>query len=254
MTIINRVFQRFVQVPREFQALAFLRVVSGIFFLYLGLAKFNNPHMADVLTLSVRTWAEHHPQPVYQAFLETVVLPNAVFFTRLVTFSELFIGLSYILGGWVRYGSLLGLLLNTNFLLATQHMGIDALGINLAFLAIHITLSWGQSGFYYGIDSLLSPGHVVGKKALTARHLKASGKSKAKLRQRSAAHAPVAKSAKSGKIREKAQRDIRAALSHVKTAPATLPPAESKAKQAPPPKVEPDKPSSISPKIRDLRD
>jgi uncharacterized membrane protein YphA (DoxX/SURF4 family) len=250
MTIINRVFQRFVQVHREFQALAFLRVVSGLFFLYLGLAKFNNPHMTDVLTLSVRTWAEHHPQPVYQAFLETVVLPNAVFFTRLVTFSELFIGLSYILGGWVRYSSLLGLLLNTNFLLATQHMGIDALGINLAFLAIHITLSWGQSGFYYGIDSLLSPVRGVGKKALTARHLKTSGKSKAKLRQGSAVHAPVAKSSKSGKVREKAQRDIRAALSHVKTAPA----AEPKAKQAPPLKVEPETQSSISPKIRDLRD
>jgi len=253
MTIINRVFQRFVQVPREFQALAFLRVATGFFFLYLGLAKFNNPHMADVLALSVRTWAEHHPQPVYQAFLETVVLPNAMFFTRLVTFSELFIGLSYIWGGWIRYSSLLGLLLNTNFLLATQHMGIDALGINLAFLAIHITLSWGQSGFYYGLDSLLSRGRIPGKK-VSARQLKTSGKSTTKLRQRSTAHTSVAKSAKSGKVREKAQRDIRAALSHVKTVPAAPLPTEPKAKQAPPQKVEPEKPSIISPKIRDLRD
>jgi len=252
MTILNRVFQRFLQVPQEFQALAFLRVASGVFFLYLGLAKFNNPHMADVLTLSVRTWAEHHPQPVYQAFLETVVLPNAVFFTRLVTFSELFIGITYILGAWIRYSSLLGLLLNTNFLLATQHMGIDALGINLAFLAIHITLNWGKSGFCYGLDSLLSPGHRISKKGLTARHLKAPGKGKTKLRQRSAV--PVAKSSRPGKRRDKAQRDIQAAVSQVKANPVAPPSPESKAKQAPPPKVEPEKPSMISPKIRDLRD
>ena len=141
--------------PRERQALAFLRMAAGLFFLYFGLQKFNNPEFPVLMATAVKGWAATHPQAIYQAFLETVVLPNSLFFARLVTWGELAIGVSYLSGALIRYSAPAAMFLNVNILLATQHTGVAALGLNLAFLGIHFTIWWARAGFCYGLDSLL---------------------------------------------------------------------------------------------------
>jgi uncharacterized membrane protein YphA (DoxX/SURF4 family) len=254
-SILRPLWQRLSRGHRERQALALLRIVTGLFFLYFGLMKFNNPRMPAILALSVRTWAEHHPQPVYQAFLETVILPNAIFFTRLVTYSELFIGLSYITGALIRYSSVLGLFLNLNFLLATQHMGADALGINLAFLSIHATLGWSRSGACYGLDGWLNRNKVNGSVKASPKRVKAkSGKNALATPSRSAENTRT-RSRKKAIAKATEQATIQAAVS--KPAPKTVAPIVAESVSSPSPLSSPQEaslPSVMSSRIRDLRD
>jgi uncharacterized membrane protein YphA (DoxX/SURF4 family) len=260
---IRPFWRRLAGAPRERQAMAFLRIATGVFFLYVGLQKLNNPDFPALMADAVRTWINGHPQPVYQAFLETVILPNNAFFAQFVTWAELLIAASYLTGAFVRYSAILALALNINFLLATQHTGADALGINLAFLGIHATMLWAQAGRCYGLDTILSP--WLSRKNKKAAAVSGRARKPGTRRLKSTGSASGGKTLRALPGGEKrpatiknlvGKKNLNAAVEQaVKNAKAA--PEKAQEKQVaprPPLKKEREDPPLISPRIRDLRD
>jgi uncharacterized membrane protein YphA (DoxX/SURF4 family) len=152
-------------------ALLLLRLSMGVYFLMAGQQKYETPHFDMVMAGMLDHWASTNPLFWYKDILEVIILPNAGFFAALVTWSELLIGASLILGLLVQLSLPLALFLNINFLLATQHTGPAALGINLAFLAVTVALYWSQAGQYFGLDQLIfkSQGGLFSRRAAHAR-------------------------------------------------------------------------------------
>lgn len=137
---------------REQQALALLRIAAGLFFLYEGYQKLINPHFADALGATLRHWASSNPFPLYQQFLSHVAIPYASIFAKLVLYGEIAVGLSFISGFLVQISAPAAILMNANYLLASQHTGPASLGVNLAFIFISVALFWGRAGQHYGLD------------------------------------------------------------------------------------------------------
>lgn len=244
--------------------MAFLRIATGLFFLYVGLQKLNNPDFPALMADALRTWVNGHPQPVYQAFLETVILPNNAFFAQFVTWAELLIAASYVTGAFVRYSAILALILNINFLLATQHTGADALGINLAFLGIHATMLWAQAGRCYGLDTILSP--WLSRKSKKAAAVSGRTRKPGTRRLKSTGSTQGGKTLRALPGVEKRPATIKNLVGNknmnsvveqaVKNAKAAPDKAEEKPSVPRPPlkKTEREDPPLISPRIRDLRD
>lgn len=174
----GKLWQRVSHGPRDQQALAFLRVTTGLFFLYAGNQKLSTPHFETVLGGILKTWAAGNPFPLYKQFLEHVALPHIHHISLLVTDGEMAVGLSYILGLLVPFSAPAAVFMNINFLLAAQHTDPSILTINLVFVIISLTLFWARAGRHYGLDALIAskpggspkPSFGKGSKKLKATH------------------------------------------------------------------------------------
>ncbi len=95
-----------------------------------------------------------HPavQDWYASWLKTFVQPYPEFWSYLITFGELAVGLGLIVGCLTGIAAFFGLVMNFNFLLA----GSVSTNPILGFLAIFLVLAWRIAG-YYGIDRYLLP-------------------------------------------------------------------------------------------------
>ncbi len=95
-----------------------------------------------------------HPdvQGWYGVFLQSVVLPHASFWSHLVTYGEILVGVALILGAFTGIAAFFGLFMNLNFLMA------GAVSINpiLFSLSILLVLAWKVAG-YIGLDRYLLP-------------------------------------------------------------------------------------------------
>jgi uncharacterized membrane protein YphA (DoxX/SURF4 family) len=138
--------------PREQQALAFLRIATGLFFLNAGHQKLTDPGFASHLGETLRQWAAENPFVPYRQFLELAAAPHADIFAQLVTYGEIGAGLSYVLGFLVAYSAPAAAFMNLNFLLAAQHTSPAILVINLLCVLAHLSLFWGRAGQYFGFD------------------------------------------------------------------------------------------------------
>lgn len=88
----------------------------------------------------------------YAAFLQAVVVPNAVVFAYMVAFGEILVGLGLIAGCLTGLAAFFGLLLNVNFLLA----GVVDPNLVNAGETVFVLLAWRIAG-YYGVDRWLLP-------------------------------------------------------------------------------------------------
>ena len=88
----------------------------------------------------------------YAWFLQNNVIPWAGFWSYLVTFGELAVGIGLIIGMLTGIAAFFGVFMNMNFLLA------GAVSINpiIGGLAILLVLAWRVAG-YYGVDRWLLP-------------------------------------------------------------------------------------------------
>src|SRR5213080_3892782 len=88
----------------------------------------------------------------YAWFLQNNVIPWAGFWSYLVTFGELAVGIGLIIGMLTGIAAFFGVFMNMNFLLA------GAVSINpiIGGLAILLVLDWRIAG-YYGVDRWLLP-------------------------------------------------------------------------------------------------
>ncbi len=133
----QKFLKRFQSGPRENQALAFLRICTGLFFLYQGLQKLKGGgHFTQALPGILHHWAATNPLPWYKSFLLQVVIPHTPLFAQLVTFGEIAIGVSFLLGFMIRFSGPCAVFMNLNYLLASQQTGPAAMGVNLAFILI----------------------------------------------------------------------------------------------------------------------
>jgi len=88
----------------------------------------------------------------YAWFLQNVVISGAGFWSYLVTFGELAVGIGLIIGMLTGIAAFFGVFMNMNFMLA------GAVSINpiIGGLAILLILAWRVAGFY-GVDRWLLP-------------------------------------------------------------------------------------------------
>lgn len=95
-----------------------------------------------------------HPdiQPWYGMFVENLALPNAKFFSYLVTYGELLVGVALILGIFTGVAALFGAFMNLNYLLA----GTISINPELLFIEFLLITAWKNAG-WYGMDRWLLP-------------------------------------------------------------------------------------------------
>lgn len=96
------------------RGLTALRLFLGVFFLFEGIGKFGWLTDPSPLTTQLTGYLESANQ-WNRAYLETVCLPGAAVFARLVLFGELATGVSLILGAYARYAAIAALLMVLNF-------------------------------------------------------------------------------------------------------------------------------------------
>jgi thiosulfate dehydrogenase [quinone] large subunit len=102
------------------KTIAVVRIVTAFFFLFFGQYKLFSPgfvgggfqqYLQGYIDTGAVSW--------YRPLLEQVILPNAVFFGYIIGLVELFIGLSLLLGFWVKPASILGVLHMASLTFAT---------------------------------------------------------------------------------------------------------------------------------------
>jgi uncharacterized membrane protein YphA (DoxX/SURF4 family) len=95
-----------------------LRVLLGVFFLFMSLSKIGWLTDASMLTSQLTGWLDE-AGPFSRWYLQTLCLPGAPVFARIVPLAELSTGLALILGIYTRAAAALGLLMILNFHVAS---------------------------------------------------------------------------------------------------------------------------------------
>jgi len=136
-------------------ALVLLRVYLGTVFLVAVLPKLQQDFTPS-LTGFVQQAASERAHQFYRPFLEQVVLPNAPFFAALVTWVELVLGVTLILGLLTRFAAAVALLLTLNYMLAKGAWFWTPSSNDAAFVAIALALLIGAAGRTLGLDAFLA--------------------------------------------------------------------------------------------------
>lgn len=96
------------------RGLTALRLCLGVFFLFQGLGKTAWLTDAAPLTAQLQGFLET-ANTWNRAYLQTVCIPGAPVFARLVPLGELATAVSFLLGAYTRYAAILALLMVLNF-------------------------------------------------------------------------------------------------------------------------------------------
>jgi len=102
------------------RTIAAVRIATSVFFLLFGEYKIAGPEFAHGgFQTYLLNYIANSAVSVYRPFLSGIVLPHAVFFGYFVGIAEFLIGISLLVGLWVRPACVLGSLFLLNMLLAT---------------------------------------------------------------------------------------------------------------------------------------
>ncbi|HZC23495.1 MAG TPA: DoxX family protein [Candidatus Binatia bacterium] len=102
------------------KTIAVVRIAASVFFLLFGEYKIAGPGFAHGGFQSyLQDYIGISAVGFYRPFLSGIVLPHAVMFGYVVGVLEFFIGICLLLGLWVRFASVLGILFLVNMTLAT---------------------------------------------------------------------------------------------------------------------------------------
>jgi thiosulfate dehydrogenase [quinone] large subunit len=144
------------------KTIAAVRIGTAIFFLLFGEYKLAGPGFAHGgFQEYLRRYIESSAVSFYRPVLANLVLPHAVWFGYLVGVVETFIGVSLLLGIWVRPASVLGILHMISLTLATwwdpghgvpvwRYFGNELDHLPLLFLFIIFFVS--NAGRQWGLD------------------------------------------------------------------------------------------------------
>ena len=144
------------------KTIAVARIATSIFFLLFGQYKlFGTGFSHGGFQQYLQDFIQNGAVSFYQPFLVNVVLPHATFFGYVVGLVEMFIGLSLLLGLWVRVASVFGALHMLSLTLATwwqpgrgvpvwRYFGaeLDHLPLFLLFLIFYVS----DAGMVWGLD------------------------------------------------------------------------------------------------------
>lgn len=102
------------------RVIAAVRIATSVFFILFGEYKVAGPSFAHGgFQVYLQDYIANTAVGFYRPVLAGLVLPHAVFFGYVVGVVELFIGISLLIGLWVRPASTLGILFLLNMVLAT---------------------------------------------------------------------------------------------------------------------------------------
>jgi uncharacterized membrane protein YphA (DoxX/SURF4 family) len=102
------------------KTIAGVRMATSVFFLLFGEYKVAGPGFAHgAFQTSLQDYIANSAVDFYRPVLSGLVLPHAVFFGYVVGIVELLIGISLLIGLWVRPACIVGILFLLNMVLAT---------------------------------------------------------------------------------------------------------------------------------------
>lgn len=148
------------------RTLAAVRIATSVFFLFFGEYKlFGSGFAHGGFQQYLQDYIQHDAVAFYRLVLGDLILPHAVFFGYVVGAVEMFVGLSLLLGLWVRPASVLGILHMLSLTLATwwapghavptwRYFGaeLDHLPLLLLFVVFYVA----DAGKTWGLDDLAS--------------------------------------------------------------------------------------------------
>ncbi len=149
--------------------IAFLRIVVGLYFVKSLITKMSIVFIGGVLPVPavserwigvmpkiVAKQAAENPIASYKQFLEGTVLPHPELFAQLTAWGETVVGLGLTLGLLTGISSLIGLMLVTNYGLATQWMSPGQQGFHLVLFALMLAFFMSRAGRVWGLDAWLA--------------------------------------------------------------------------------------------------
>ena len=148
--------------------IAFLRIVVGLYFAKAVYTKLGLVMVGGILPLPgaserwihtmptiVTKQASENPVLFYKHFLENTVLTHPELFAHLTAWGEAIAGVGLTLGLLTGVASLVGLVLVTNYGLATQWMSPGQQGFHLVLFALMIAFFFSRAGRTWGLDARL---------------------------------------------------------------------------------------------------
>jgi thiosulfate dehydrogenase [quinone] large subunit len=154
-----------VEMTRPAQWLALLRIVVGLYFVKSLITKMSivtiggflpvpivSERWLTVMPKIVARQASDNPLTFYKQFLEGTVLTHSSVFAQLTAWGETVVGLGLTLGLLTGIASLVGLLLVTNYGLATQWMSPGQQGFHLVLFFLMLAFFFARAGRTWGLD------------------------------------------------------------------------------------------------------
>jgi thiosulfate dehydrogenase [quinone] large subunit len=140
-----------------------LRLYAGWMWLGAGRGKVGSPawtggdagaSLTAFAHAAVQKAGGAHPavQNWYASYLQNLVLPHAAFWSQLVAWGELAVGIGLIIGAFTGLAAFFGGVMNVNYLLA----GSTSTNPNLLVAALVLMLAWRTAGAW-GLDRWLLP-------------------------------------------------------------------------------------------------
>jgi len=149
--------------------IAFLRIVVGLYFVKSLITKMSIVYVGgflpvpavserwiNVMPTIVAKQAAQNPIASYKQFLEGTVLTHPELFAQLTAWGETAVGLGLTLGLLTGLSSLIGLVLVTNYGLATQWMSPGQQGFHLVLFALMLTFFMARAGRVWGLDARIA--------------------------------------------------------------------------------------------------
>lgn len=163
--------------------IAFLRIVVGLYFVKSLITKMSivfvggflpvpavSERWISVMPKIVAKQAAENPIAFYKHFLEGTVLTHPELFAQLTAWGETAVGLGLTLGLLTGLSSLIGLVLVTNYGLATQWMSPGQQGFHLVLFALMLTFFMARAGRVWGLDARIAaarPDSVLARRPLS---------------------------------------------------------------------------------------
>jgi uncharacterized membrane protein YphA (DoxX/SURF4 family) len=149
--------------------IAFLRIVVGLYFVKSLVTKMGivllggvvpvpavSERWINVMPNIVAKQASQNPIAFYKHFLEGTVLTHPELFATLTAWGETAVGLGLTLGLLTGVSSLIGLVLVTNYGLATQWMSPGQQGFHIVLFALMIAFFATRAGRTWGLDARIA--------------------------------------------------------------------------------------------------
>jgi uncharacterized membrane protein YphA (DoxX/SURF4 family) len=165
------------------QWLAFLRIVVGLYFVKSLVTKMSivlaggflpvpavSERWITVMPKLVAKQAAENPIAGYKQFLEGTVLTHPELFAQLTAWGETAVGLGLTLGLLTGLSSLVGLVLVTNYGLATQWMSPGQQGFHIVLFALMLSFFMARAGRVWGLDRRIAtrnPDSVLARRPLS---------------------------------------------------------------------------------------
>jgi uncharacterized membrane protein YphA (DoxX/SURF4 family) len=138
------------------QCLAVIRIGLGLYFLSFAGQKLAGNYLSTGAALGRQLQQGlQGSQGFYQAFLSSLVIPNADLFARLVTLGELCVAISLILGLLTRAGGIVAIALNVNYMLMKGLLNGGG-SVDRLFVLIELMLVVSAAGLVWGLDGAWS--------------------------------------------------------------------------------------------------